>query len=131
MLTPAQLKELRELEAKATPGPWRENLSGPDWRLITFQIRYQMYLYGQETNEEWCANTELVRALRNHAPAILADLDRLAGLEVELRMIDELADEAARAGNQMSVGRSNGLRQAAQMIRSALTHPSKEPSTMT
>lgn len=71
------LPELRALLSRATPGPWRAG--GPKGRAIAVYVDlcavYIQTAYNEEapeTRDRWDADANLMAALRNAAPALLA-----------------------------------------------------------
>lgn len=76
---PVDIARLRELLAKATPGPWK-SLDDPDglhqlWtdRSFTLDQLIARSCFKPASKQ----NTDLIAALRNEAPALLDELERL------------------------------------------------------
>lgn len=79
----ALLLELERLDKAATPGPWEVEDFGGWWRVkhegaVCFDDGSACDEYNQECSEE---NRDLLVALRNSLPAILAHLRELASLK--------------------------------------------------
>lgn len=83
----ALLDRLRELRAKATPGPWEAKM------LMVMARRETLFHAGTTNNfcpprpEEVVANNALIVELVNNADALLAAVERVATLEARLRLI--------------------------------------------
>lgn len=89
-LSPEALKELRELEQKATPGPW--DLFGvtdsgllPD--IIDANLNHVARVHGHNAMAPGQSryDAELIAAMRNALPALLAELERLFKENADLR----------------------------------------------
>lgn len=96
-LSPEALKELRELEQKATPGPW--DLFGvtdsgllPD--IIDANLNHVARVHGHNAMAPGQSryDAELIAAMRNALPALLAELDRLTKENAELKKPDYAFD---------------------------------------
>lgn len=146
-MTSEMIERLRELEAKATKGPWETDtympnseseasfqIIGPDGVLFessncdTRCINYEADEHGTHYWDEGSKpNFDFVAALRNAAPAILAlaaEAEELRSrVTAELGLIEELADEAARCHQPLTDARAVALRQAKAMILTALKTP--------
>lgn len=95
---PVDIARLRELLAKATPGPWgvertdKDNWIGPMRRsgdgkvaeIVCDTDRNGLYPEYLQRND---ANADLIAALRNAAPALLDELERLRKDSAELNAI--------------------------------------------
>ena len=105
-----EIEKLRELEAKATPGPWtRQTLEpqtlGYEWidapgythvavcrDLTKFDQTNRLHL--RPELDEITANTEFIVAARNTLPALLASLASLEAQNARLRELGEALCEA-------------------------------------
>ena len=100
------LNELKRLEAAATPGPWRQDPTYPDtftWgphgeMVADHDANGEMRTRGVGGNLPIAINAALVVALRNAAPAIIAEIEELrrdkAILALRLAMVFAAIDAA-------------------------------------
>lgn len=113
MITQETLNRLKELEAKATPGPWEPfteywcNPQGPDTRTGCGPI-HQCYEYpggiGQSPEAE--ADAAFIAESRNALPALLAEIERLRAVEAKLKEALEFYGEGNIGCNDPYCGSS-------------------------
>jgi hypothetical protein len=88
-LTPAKLDEIEGLLARATPYPWRRRLRCADGDYsVESEAGASVMYFNRRGNAEDARNAELVVALKNAAPALLAaarERDELATKLAEVR----------------------------------------------
>jgi hypothetical protein len=76
------IKKLRELLAKATPGPWvvdEDNREGYKWNnhIVNNEGRIAFMAHKPGDNEQWEAAAHLIVAAVNALPALLDEVERL------------------------------------------------------
>jgi len=100
MTTAKTIAELRELLARATPGPWfMDNGAGVSHRVWPYfhplaATHRPRPFDKQNQADEQIANAALIVALRNAAPALL---DHIAALEARALAAEKTRDEALAA----------------------------------
>jgi hypothetical protein len=101
-MTDARIQELRDLLAKATPGPWR---AGCDDDSRCGRVYAVMSGYDQvacsSCNDDYChqmlqEDEDLIVALRNAAPDLLHEIERLRAALQELLKNSDYAGTQAR-----------------------------------
>lgn len=98
-LSAGELAELRELEAKATPGPWKAVASIPEegfncWWLMAGRLDLGT-IEGPQSNEAKAASVELIATARNALPALLAAAEREAALAARVAVLTRAMELAA------------------------------------
>jgi hypothetical protein len=75
--SPIDLKRLKELDAKATPGPWRFN-AGPNWQasIRADQPGYSNFAVLEFDSRGHIHNGELIAASRTELPKLVAWIER-------------------------------------------------------
>jgi len=121
------LTQLRAAVEGTTPGEW----TAKDWRVgsnvhdpATFKYVLDTAYNKATRNEVNRANARFIATVQRLMPQIIAALEEAArmreALEKELAWQEELADEAARAGNAMSDARALASHDCVRSIRDAL-----------
>jgi len=120
--------ELRELAAKATPGPWivRQHVHAPaDARnkaLDRVKVTGQIGPLGSFDREDG----ELIVALRNNLPAILSALEAVEGMREALEKIAAKNDLSQAADDEIEVYARSALYECELIARQALALKEKE-----
>ena len=82
-LTPEMIAELERLLAEATPGPWSSEISGDGMYLNAGRIGLMAGIHAKERPDD----AALCAAAVNALPALIAERERLRGIEEALRYI--------------------------------------------
>lgn len=101
-MTPADIKRLRELCDKATPGPWHNN--GPfekafedhGWRAIAGSKFVHVARKYQQPYPQCAVDADFIAAARTALPELLDEVERLRAIEAAAEAWDE---NDVRAGN--------------------------------
>lgn len=78
------IERLKELEAKATPGPWHADV--PDQRIVSEKGKVVDYAFHD-------ADLELIAEMRNNIAKLLAVVEAFKALDLRCEVEDVLMDE--------------------------------------
>ncbi len=103
MITPEQIKKLRELSREATPGPWRYSYGDQDGNNRRCLFDSRGYLFGQIDDG---SNGEVIAELRNN-------IDPLLDYVEKLEKVREAAETFSRSQHPITIsGNYEFLREA-------------------
>jgi len=120
-MTNEELDELKTLLAKATPEPWNIGYEGhvmADKKLIAGCMGHQDN-FTPNLRETNTANAELIAAIRNAAPALIASARRYAKLRETLEQIAEDSEQCAKQDG-MPIGDNRAWKSVGRIARKAL-----------
>jgi hypothetical protein len=117
-MTTDLLRQLAELDAKATPGPWSElEHSWQETGLYAGHRRLAGFSIGEDEEDaeyQSTHETSLIVALRNNLPTIMKALSVLAAVEKEKRNDDETV-----AMTRDEIAAMQFLKSAAELLEAA------------